>query len=75
MECAGLWMNFFILKVDLKEPMFFLTAPRSGSAQLCKYLESDKENFIIPTVGEALIASYLISVMDIVNTHLSKYLE
>ena len=42
-------------KVDIKEPVFFLTAPRSGSSQLCKYLESDKENFIIPTVGEALI--------------------
>ena len=41
-------------KVDIKEPVFFMTAPRSGSTQLCQYLEDDKENFIIPTVGEAL---------------------
>ena len=39
-------------KVDIKEPVFFLTAPRSGSTQLCQYLEDDKENFIIPTVAE-----------------------
>ena len=41
-------------KVDIKEPVFFMTAPRSGSTQLCQYLEDDKENFIIPMVGEAL---------------------
>ena len=41
-------------KVNIKEPVFFLTAPRSGSTQLCQYLEDDKESFIIPTVGEAL---------------------
>ena len=41
-------------KVDIKEPVFFMTAPRSGSTQLCQYLEDDKENFIIPTIREAL---------------------
>ena len=42
-------------KVDIKEPVFFITAPRSGSTQLCQYLEEDKENFISPTVGEAVM--------------------
>ena len=41
-------------KVDIKEPVFFITAPRTGSTQLCQYLEEDKENFIVPTVGEGL---------------------
>ena len=41
--------------VDIKEPVFFLTAPRSGSIQLCQYLEEDKENFIIPTIAEVLV--------------------
>ena len=41
-------------KVDIKEPVFFITAPRTGSTQLCQYLEEDKENFIAPTVGEVL---------------------
>ena len=39
-------------KADIKEPVFFLTAPRSGSVQLWQYLEEDKENFIVPTVAE-----------------------
>ena len=42
-------------KVDIKEPVFFLTAPRSGSTQLCQYLEDDEENFIIPKVAEAMM--------------------
>ena len=42
-------------KVDIKEPVFFLTAPRSGSIQLCQYLEEDKENFIIPTIAEVSV--------------------
>ena len=41
-------------KVDIKEPVFFVTAIRSGSTQLTQYLEEDKENFIIPSVGEML---------------------
>ena len=41
-------------KLDLKEPVFFITAPRSGSSQLCKYLEADRDNFVIPTVAEGL---------------------
>ena len=42
-------------KVDIKEPVFFLTAPRSGSTRLWQYLEEDKENFIIPTIAEVSI--------------------
>ena len=42
-------------KVDIKEPVFFMTAPRSGSTQLCQYLEDDKENFIVPTVIETIM--------------------
>ena len=42
-------------KVDIKEPVFFITAPRSGSTQLAQYLEDDKDNFISPTVGEAML--------------------
>ena len=42
-------------KMDIKEPVFFLTAPRSGSIQLCQYLEEDKENFIIPKAAEAVM--------------------
>ena len=42
-------------KVDIKNPVFFLTAPRSGSIQLSQYLEYDKENFIIPTTAEVSI--------------------
>ena len=42
-------------KKEIKEPVFFITAPRSGSTQLCQYLEDDKENFIVPTVAEAMM--------------------
>ena len=42
-------------KVNIRKPIFFITAPRSGSTQLCQYLEEDKENFITPTVAEAVI--------------------
>ena len=42
-------------KVDIIKPVFFVTAPRSGSTQLCQYLEDDKENFISPTVAEAMV--------------------
>ena len=42
-------------KMEIKEPVFFITAIRSGSTQLCHYLENDKENFIVPTVSESLM--------------------
>ncbi len=42
-------------KVEIKEPVFFITAPRSGSTQLGHYIEDDKENFIVPTVPEGMI--------------------
>ena len=41
-------------KVDIKEPVFFVTAPRSGSTQLAQYLEEDKENFVTPTIAEGM---------------------
>ena len=42
-------------KVEIQEPIFFITAPRSGSTQLTHYLEDDKENFISPTIVESLL--------------------
>ena len=41
-------------KVDLKEPIFFISAVRSGSTQLAQYIEEDEENFIVPKVQETL---------------------
>ena len=41
-------------KVDIKEPIFFITGCRSGSTQLTNYLEDDENNFIIPASGEGL---------------------
>ena len=41
-------------KVSMEEPVFFITGPRSGSSQLCKYLEKDRASFIIPTLAEGL---------------------
>ena len=58
-------------KADIKELVFFITAPRSGSTQLAQYLEDDKDNFISPTVGEAILpALYL--VLEINIAHLRK---
>ena len=41
-------------KVDMKEPIFFISAARSGSTQLAQYIEEDKENFISPNLREGL---------------------
>ena len=41
-------------KIEIKEPVFFITGIRSGSTQLCAYLENDTENFIVPMSGEGL---------------------
>jgi len=41
-------------KFDIKKPIFFITAGRSGSNQLAQYLEEDKENFIVPQIQEGL---------------------
>ena len=38
----------------MEEPVFFITGPRSGSSQLCKYLEKDRESFVIPTLAEGV---------------------
>ena len=34
--------------------MFYITGTRTGSTQLCEYLENDTENFIVPMSGEGL---------------------
>jgi len=41
-------------KVDIREPVFLITAARSGSTQLANYLENDEDNFIAPMSGEGL---------------------
>ena len=41
-------------KCEIKDPLFFISAPRSGSTQLADYLEDDNENFIAPMVIEAM---------------------
>ena len=41
-------------KVDMKDPIFLISAARSGSTQLAHYIEEDKENFISPTLREGL---------------------
>lgn len=41
-------------KVNIREPIFFITATRSGSTLLANYLEDDENNFIAPTSGEGL---------------------
>lgn len=41
-------------KVEIKEPVFFITGTRSGSTQLCGYLENDTRNFIVPMSAEGL---------------------
>jgi len=41
-------------KINIEDPVFYITGTRSGSTQLCEYLEDDVENFIIPMSGEGL---------------------
>ncbi|XP_065909040.1 uncharacterized protein [Dysidea avara] len=41
-------------KVNIEEPVFMITAPRSGSSQLCDYLEKDSNNFITPVLAEGM---------------------
>ena len=41
-------------KVKIKDPLFFISARRSGSTQLADYLEDDCENFISPMYIEAM---------------------
>ena len=41
-------------KCEIKDPLFFISAPRSGSTQLADYLEDDNDNFLAPMVIEAL---------------------
>ena len=42
-------------KVEIRKPIFFITAARSGSTQLTNYLENDEHNFIAPTSGEGFL--------------------
>ena len=41
-------------KCEIKDPLFLISAPRSGSTQLADYLENDEENFIAPMFIEAV---------------------
>ena len=41
-------------KCQIKDPLFFISAPRSGSTQLADYLEDEEETFIAPMVIEAM---------------------
>ena len=41
-------------KVNIDKPVFMITALRTGSTQLSKYLQDDTENFIAPTVAEVM---------------------
>ena len=41
-------------KCEIKDPLFFISAARSGSTQLAGYLEDDKQNFIAPMIIEAM---------------------
>ena len=40
--------------IDIKDPVFIVTAARSGSTQLEECLEDDKESFIAPTLVEGM---------------------
>ena len=41
-------------KCEIKDPLFFVSGPRSGSTQMAHYLEDDNENFLAPTMIEAV---------------------
>ncbi|XP_065907290.1 uncharacterized protein [Dysidea avara] len=42
-------------KVNIDEPVFMISAPRTASTQICHYLENDSENFITPIVAESIL--------------------
>ena len=59
-------------KVNIEDPVFYITGARSGSTQLCEYLEGDVENFIIPMSGEGLfpfiwIWKYIVPMLKLVG--------
>jgi len=41
-------------KCKIKQPLFFISAFRSGSTQMAEYLEGDGENFITPMIVEVM---------------------
>ena len=41
-------------KCEIKQPLFFISAGRSGSTQMAEYLEDDEENFITPMMIEVM---------------------
>ena len=41
-------------KCEIKDPLFFISAGRSGCTQLASYLEDDEENFLAPMMVEAM---------------------
>ena len=41
-------------KCEIKDPLFFISSPRSGSTQMAQYLDDDSENFLAPMVIETV---------------------
>ena len=41
-------------KCEIKDPLFFISAARSGTTQMADYLQDDEENFIAPMMVEAM---------------------
>ena len=41
-------------KCEIKDPLFIISAARSGTTQMANYLEDDEENFIAPMMVEAM---------------------
>ena len=65
-------------KINIEDPVFYITGPRSGSTQLCEYLEDDKENFIIPMSGEGFfpfiwVWNFIVPILKLVG--LGKYVD
>ena len=40
-------------RCEIKNPLFFISGPRTGSTQMAHYLEEDDENFLAPMMIEA----------------------
>ena len=65
-------------KCEIKDPLFFISAARSGSTQMTDYLEDDEESFIAPMVVEAMfpyIWAWKIIAPVIKSMGLKKYFE
>ena len=65
-------------KCEIKNPLFFISALRSGSTQMADYLEDDEENFIAPMMVEAMfpyIWAWKLIAPILKMTGLKKYFE